>query len=140
MATGNLQQILQEIYQERGRLTAHDVLEEARVPGHPLHSRFEWDDSVAAERYRLDQARQLIREVKITFVPRGATEPESVRGYFSVPSPEGRAYQPTEEIANNPLMLKMLLNDMSRDWNRMRERYGHLVEFTDMVRRHLDAA
>jgi hypothetical protein len=140
MATGNLQAILQEIYQERGRLTAHDVLEEARNPGHPLHNRFEWDDSVAAERYRLDQARQLIREVKITFIPRGATDPQSVRAYHSVPDPQGRAYRPTEEIANNPLMLRMLLNDMNRDWSRMRERYGHLVEFTEMVRRHLDAA
>jgi len=140
MATGSLQAILQEIYEERGRLTARDVLEEARDPGHPLHARFEWDDSIAAERYRLEQARQLIREIKVTFIPRGATEVQSVRAYHSVADPEGRTYRPTQEIAGNPLMLKMLLSDMTRDWNRLRERYGHLVEFAEMIRTHLDQA
>lgn len=44
-----------------GNLTPDAVVEAARPKAHPLHHRFEWDDSVAGHKYRLDQARALIR-------------------------------------------------------------------------------
>ena len=48
-----------------GRLTAGNVVEKARDEASPLHSHFEWDDSAAAEEHRKEQARRLIRSVKI---------------------------------------------------------------------------
>lgn len=36
-----------------GRLTPAEVLEEARNPESPLHDQFTWDDTEAAEKYRL---------------------------------------------------------------------------------------
>lgn len=134
----SLQTILQEIYEEHGRLTAGIVLEEARDPGHPLHTRFEWDDTVAAERYRLDQAGELIRRVKIVY--KAATRragPKSIRAYHSVNDPGGRSFQPVEKVIENPLMLKMVLAEMERDWKQLKERYSHLVEFAQMVQRDL---
>lgn len=50
-----------------GALTAHDVLELARPKTSPLHEYFEWDDSVAAERYRLRQAQKLITCLVVEF-------------------------------------------------------------------------
>lgn len=44
-----------------GELTAKEILELARPPSSYLHRFFEWDDSVAAERYRLNQARKIIQ-------------------------------------------------------------------------------
>lgn len=49
----------------RGRLTPQEVVEAARPDGSALHGCFEWDDSKAAESYRIEQARELIRRVKI---------------------------------------------------------------------------
>lgn len=43
-----------------GTLTAKEVLEFARPKSSPIHKYFNWDDSEAAEKYRLMQARQLI--------------------------------------------------------------------------------
>jgi hypothetical protein len=40
-----------------GELTAAETLEAARDPNSPIHSCFQWDDSLAAEQYRLEQAR-----------------------------------------------------------------------------------
>lgn len=48
-----------------GRLTPGDVVEAARPAESPLHDQFEWDDTAAAERYRLEQARALIRSVRV---------------------------------------------------------------------------
>jgi len=51
--------------ERKGRLTASKVVDAARNPASPLHACFEWDDDVAAEGYRLEQARRLIRGVKV---------------------------------------------------------------------------
>lgn len=48
-----------------GTLTPTAVLDDARSPNSPLHDYFEWNDDVAAEKYRLDQARRLIRSVRV---------------------------------------------------------------------------
>ncbi len=51
-----------------GKLTPASVVSDASDPASPLHSCFEWDDSVAAHKYRLEQARVLIRSVKCVSV------------------------------------------------------------------------
>jgi hypothetical protein len=50
---------------EKKGLTAEEVLSQAQKKNSALHDFFTWDDSVAAEKYRLQQARILINEVKI---------------------------------------------------------------------------
>lgn len=45
-----------------------DVVEAARDPGSAMHRQFEWNDGEAAEAYRLQQARALIRRVKVNVV------------------------------------------------------------------------
>jgi len=48
-----------------GRLTAADVLEDAKDQSSPLHDFFEWDDGKAAHEHRLEQAGHLIRTVRV---------------------------------------------------------------------------
>lgn len=48
-----------------GRLTPDAVLKDAKSASSPLHDQFEWNDSVAAVQWRLAQARELIRSVKV---------------------------------------------------------------------------
>lgn len=48
-------------------LSAERVVENSRPAAHPLHHRFEWNDKVAGHEHRLDQARELIRSVKVVF-------------------------------------------------------------------------
>jgi hypothetical protein len=51
-----------------GRLTPEQVLTDARKKTSPIHDAFEWDDSKAAEQFRLSQARHLIARVEVEFV------------------------------------------------------------------------
>lgn len=48
-----------------GRITPEIVFSDATSPDSPLHDCFEWDDGKAAYQHRLEQARALIRSVKI---------------------------------------------------------------------------
>jgi len=53
-----------EIQKEKG-LTAETILDEAKKKSSPLHNFFDWDNTTAGEKWRLQQARILINEVKI---------------------------------------------------------------------------
>lgn len=54
---------LARIAEADGGVRARRVVEVARAPDHPLHAGFEWDDQVAGERYRVVQARTLMRAI-----------------------------------------------------------------------------
>ena len=58
---------LQELADENGgTLTPRVVVDDARKHrGGPLHALFDWDDASAADKQRLDKARELIRSVKL---------------------------------------------------------------------------
>jgi len=49
----------------KGDLTPERVVEHACEATSPLHEFFEWDDALAAQAHRLQQARSLIRSVRV---------------------------------------------------------------------------
>lgn len=71
-----------------GRLMPADVVEAARDTDSPLHSSFEWDDTEAAQKYRLNQARSLIRTVKLMVTVREV--PVSVPYYVRDPEADAK--------------------------------------------------
>lgn len=65
MASAAIIERLQQLQDASGVITPDDVLADAVNPESPLHDQFDWDDSSAARKYRLDQARTLIRSVRL---------------------------------------------------------------------------
>ena len=63
--TKQQQEYIRKLESRAGKLTPQKVLDAAMPENSPLHEFFEWDDTVAAESYRMDQARELIRRVRI---------------------------------------------------------------------------
>lgn len=129
---------LMAIYQDKGALTPELVVNVARDPRHPLHDKFEWDDDVAGERYRISQARALIRTVRIRYVSSSSDQVSApVRAFTSVSTPTGRVYEPTQEVVADPLRAQMVLNDMKREWQAMMGRYKGFNEFWELVKADL---
>lgn len=127
---------------QHGKLTPQLVVDTARNPEHPLHSRFEWDDSVAGEAWRRQQAHELIRKAKVVYREADESTPEkSVRAFVAIRAEEGHVFDPVEEVAEDPFRRKLALADMEREWKVLYQRYKEFAEFLDMVRRDLgDAA
>jgi hypothetical protein len=135
----SLRDQLASIHQRRGFLTPEVLVEEARPADHPLHSRFEWDDSIAGEAYRKVQAAELIRSVRIVYKPADdKDESKSVRAWQAVRTERGHVYEPTETVLEDPLLRRILLADMLRDWQALKRRYHNLAEFSEMVRADLE--
>ncbi len=135
MSSSGLRDQLQAIYDKHERLTPALVVEEARDESHPLHNRFEWDDAVAGEAWRKRQAGDLIRSVKIKRVTKGNASMSfpKVRAFQPIRTDDGYVYEPSEVVASDPFLTKMLLRDMEREWRTMRDRYDAFSEFWNMV-------
>lgn len=84
-STKELHSILQEIAEETGGILKPElVVAKAAADDHPLHSYFEWNDSVAAHSHRVSQARALIRSVKVSVT----VEHRTVETVFYTKNPE----------------------------------------------------
>lgn len=134
----SLKDLLTGIYVDRGTLDGETVVNEAQAPEHPLHHRFEWDDRVAGHKYRVQQAEQMIRSVKIETAPPSANDgPHYVRAFVSNRQSGNEAqpngYQPVEEVVADPLRRRMLLRALKRQVDELQRRYGHLEEFRTIL-------
>jgi hypothetical protein len=137
MSAPDLRSVLLEIHRQHGYLTPALVVDLARDNDHPLHAVvFDRSPEDAAEAWYLARAHELIRRVRVTHLPAGDGEPLSVRAFQAVRGATTNAYvyEPSEEVAANPLLAQMVLRDMERDWRTLRARWGHFAEFVRMVR------
>jgi hypothetical protein len=131
----SLRDQLQAVYDQHGTLTPQLVVELARDPAHPLHGRFDWDDRSAGEAWRREQARQLIRSVRVVY--READDKEaakSVRAFHAVRTEVGSVFEPVEKVVADEFLSQLILRDMQRDWLTLKRRYESFEEFWRMVR------
>ena len=92
---------LERIKTKYGKLTPEIMVKEATSPRNPLHKYFEWDDTVAAHQYRLQQSRVMIGWIHEE-VAGADGETITRRSYLSCnDSLLGKVYMHTSEILNN---------------------------------------
>lgn len=124
---------LEAHYESHGRLVAAELVEAAADPGHPLHQMFEWRDDEAAARWRVHQARQMIRQVTINVISsRGEGDDFRIRTWIASRSAVGAGavgYLPEAEVRGDPAQRERVLRQMLRELNALRRRYRHLSEF-----------
>lgn len=129
---GTARQALHQLHTTHGHLTADLVLEEAGHETSPLHSHFEWDDTEAAHRYRLNQARGLIRSFRVTYRD-DQTAKSTVRAYVSVQSDNGPVYRATEDVLTDEFAHRLLVQQLQRDLKALERKYGHLQEYRNLL-------
>jgi hypothetical protein len=124
---------LRSIYEDRGRLSPEEVVEIATPADHPMHDLFEWDDTQAAHNYRVWQAGQMIRSVKILVTGVTNDEPDEFKIREWIPARSiglGKGYYlPEERVRQDPAARARLLRKMQRDIAAVRRRYEHMDEF-----------
>lgn len=121
----------QKVYEEIGdtSISPEEVLEKARNEKSELHKCFEWDDSTAAEKFRLQQARQIIQLLVI--VPQKKTD-EPVR-VFSITS-QRNTYQPTRLFLQQPDEYQILLKKAKIELAEFKKRYKTLSELEEIFK------
>ena len=117
----------EELEQSEGGLTAQTLLDANRPEDAPLHAEFEWDDTAAAEAYRLTQARYILRSIVI--VPDEERPKETVRAVFTVS--EGK-YESIRTIISDEEKKSALLKIALRELAAFEKKYGTLSELAPL--------
>jgi hypothetical protein len=111
-----------------GELEPARVVETARSPDHPLHPYFEWDDKKAAGAYRLDQARALIRIVRVE-----TDDGETPRAFLSVTRDSGVSYRSLGDVQSSKDLQAAVLASAERDLEAFEKRYRELKDICQIV-------
>jgi hypothetical protein len=133
----DLRSLVRDIYQKHGELTAELYVEEATPEDSPLHGTLPWDDMEAARAHRLHVAAGIIRSLKIAYGTDKQGRKKTTREYLNVThqeDPDRRSYVPTAEIVPDDLQLQRVHREAEREWKQFRAKYGHLKEFSEIVR------
>lgn len=116
---------------EEDRLNAQELVEESRPEDAPLHSEFEWDDSVAAEKYREEQAGALIRHLVVRIEANDQEYP--TRQYFMI-QPEAKIYEPIQVILKDEDKTDLLLEQANRELRAFKAKYACLKELAEVIK------
>jgi hypothetical protein len=139
--TVDLRAELMKIYADHGRIDPDLVVEVVEPENHPLHHRFTWDNAVAGPLWRREEARQLLKSVKITYTPDESKEGDTsdVRAFYAVPVSSGvYEWSPLQTVVDDPVKYKLVLLDMQREIRALRARYGHLKEYREALVQELE--
>lgn len=104
-----------------------DIVSSARDPRSVLHPHFEWDDSRAAEAFRCDQARELVRSLTID-ISRSNLEARPVRAFVNVETGGERGYVTTATAMSSAELRKQVLEKAWAELEAWRNRHAELTE------------
>lgn len=108
--------------EERGELSAENLVEISRPEDAPLHDEFEWDDSIAAEKYRNAQAGAVIRHLTVSVESKAPT-----RAYFHIEVKQP-CYESVHAIIQNEDKYAALLKQALRELEAFQRKYNTLTE------------
>lgn len=103
-------------------LTAKNLLDANRDESAPLHSEFEWDDSIAAESFRESQARHIIN---CLCVKPEAKNKEPVRAFFAISQPN---YESIQVVVSDSDKHSSLLDIARKELENFKRKYHNLKE------------
>lgn len=110
-----------------GVLEPAHIVDAARDDSSPMHPHFTWDDAEAAERYREDQARDLVRSLTID-ISRSNLETRPVRAFVNVETGGERGYVSTATAMSSEDLRKQVLERAFGELEAWRARHAELTE------------
>jgi hypothetical protein len=124
---------------EHGRVTAEALVQAASNPRHPLHHEFLWDDSKAAHKYRLEQARVIIASVRIVITHHH--QRTSAVGYVRDPEamPRQQGYVSIKRLQNEEENAMDALDYEIRRLQAILERCREIAEALKLIPEYDDA-
>lgn len=128
--------VFEKIEARDGRITKESFLEESRPEDSVTHELFEWDDQVAAERYRLVQAGKIINNLEVHVTTVNNPEPVQTKAVVSVtPEPFEKAeYTSIETAFAQRDTRDIVLKNALRELRSFERKYSGLKELADVFR------
>ena len=113
-----------------GRLSPLDLVEASRPEDAPLHGEFEWNDTIAAQKWRERTGRIMIASIVVT--QESEEEKKPVRAFFNIERGT-HEYIPTEVIFSDEAKRERLLDIAKRELVSFKSKYQSLTELAGVM-------
>lgn len=123
---------LERIYSKNGRLDPGDIVDESRPADAPLHACFEWDDTVAAEKYRKSQAGDIIRAI-VTVAEDEEHNTQEMKVEIRAFGHVEHTYHPMSVIVQDEDKFKELMRSAMNDMASFKKRYSQLSKLKPVI-------
>lgn len=117
-----------------GAISAEQFVEQAKDEWSPLHPYLEWDDTVAAHKHRLDQARWMLRSI---VVADGSAPGEKIRAFHRVTLSDPvvtEAYVSHQIVWQKPELIDQVINQAYRELRSFASKYRIYKELEPLVK------
>lgn len=124
-------ELFEKLEKSKAGLTPQSVVDASRDKKSLLHNEFEWDDKIAAEGYRRNQASAIIRNVVVV---KATTDEEErrVRGFVSIPGGTTN-YVTIEHALKRDEWREHLMKQAKCDMLEFEAKYRVLTELADVI-------
>jgi len=122
--------VMESIEERDGKVTAQSFLDESRPEESPTHGCFEWDDAVAAEKYRLDQAQHTILDLVVTVEHNN--EEKKIPAFVNVTTSGNAEYVTTSVAYTRVESRGVVLRNALKELEAFQRKYAKLTELTDV--------
>lgn len=118
--------VCQQLQNSEQGLSPATLLDASRDPSAPLHGEFEWDDTKAAEQYRLRQARGIIQNIVIISQRMDGSAVRD-RSFVSAPGGKGQ-YVSLKSALGNEEWTAHLLRQAEDELRSFQAKYRRITE------------
>lgn len=134
--------VCQNLAETEGGLTPKRLVDASRAIDSPLHDEFEWDDSIAGEKYREEQAARIIRQLVVVQSDQQSERrvklerkerEEQDRGFVSTGENNAK-YVTLSSALTNEQWRANLLKSAKRDSESFIYKYHRLAELANIIK------
>lgn len=127
---GDAESVYYEIQTLGDSYTPDDIVEKAKDPSTELHKCFDWDDTIAAEKWRRQTARFICCSLKVV-VTTTKGKPQEMRVIQSDKSLP--AYKPVTFTVRNEDEYSKLLDQAKAELTSFKKRFASIVELENVI-------
>ena len=120
----------EQLEKQQGHITPKIVLESARSEMSVIHPCFEWNDGVAAEKYRETQAGSLIRNPTVRMIETDEKRTEPVRAYVSIKQSDSSEFISLQKVLGDEELTVRMLQQAKNELNAFAKKYSTLKELS----------
>lgn len=124
--------VMEQIEERDGCVTKESFLEESRPQTAPTHELFEWDDTVAAERYRLEQSRHIITDLQVKIIRQDVEKTAPAVVKVTVGNKTKGEYINAETVMQTDELRKIALKNALYDFKQLEAKYSNYVELAEI--------
>jgi len=123
---------LEDIEKKEG-VTPENVVEHAKNEETTLNKMFEWDNEIAGEKYRIQQARDILRNISVEYIKKDNTKTQ-IRAYVKTTQKHNDEYRSIKSVVSDEEQYALLLNQAYKELNSTKNKYAELQEIQELLK------